>query len=165
MILTQLTDTDALTMAARYGAKYSQDPHTHNGAGLVTRHGHHVWAANRFPEGVIIAADRLERPNKYRFIEHAERNVIFKAAQHGFATNGATLYCPWFACADCARAIICAGISRVVGHIKPRLHTTERWQATIELADHMLREAGVQITLLNDELGIKYLFDGTEFEL
>jgi dCMP deaminase len=49
-------------------------------------------------------------------MEHAERDAIYKAAFVGMQTEGATLYVPWFACADCARAIIAAGITRVVGN-------------------------------------------------
>lgn len=51
--------------------------------------------------------------------QHAERNAILHAAKEGIATNGATLYCYCgLPCMECWKAIICAGISRVV-YIKP----------------------------------------------
>jgi hypothetical protein len=75
------------------------------------------------------------------------------------------LYCPWFACADCARAIILSGITRIVGHIKPRLVTAKRWQETMAAADNMFSEVGIEIVLLDETLGVQFLFDGEFLEL
>lgn len=53
--------------------------------------------------GVKDLTDRFERPTKYSFFEHAERNAIFTAARHGIRTEGATLYVQALPCVDCAR--------------------------------------------------------------
>ena len=45
---------------------------------------------------------------------HAELNALLSAAYHGVSTKGATLYCTHLPCEDCIRAIINAGIVRVV---------------------------------------------------
>ena len=45
---------------------------------------------------------------------HAEINAIAQAARHGVAVKGCTLYVTTSPCAWCARAIINAGIVRVV---------------------------------------------------
>lgn len=45
---------------------------------------------------------------------HAEENAIFAAAYHGIPTKGATLYSTHSPCGRCARALINAGIARVV---------------------------------------------------
>lgn len=166
--MSALSDLDFLRVAVETAITRSGDPHTQNGAVLVAiENGRALWAraANGLPPGVATAPERFERPLKYSFVEHAERGVIYAAARGGLKTAGSTLYCPWFACADCARAIICAGVSRVVGHVKPRLHTSERWRDTVALADQMLLEAGIQIDLLEDELGVRYLFNGELFEI
>lgn len=75
---------------------------------------------NGFPRGVNDDYDeRHERPTKYDFVEHSERNVIYQAARKGIATQGCTLY-TWAegsdigVCTNCARAIIQAGIVKVV---------------------------------------------------
>lgn len=158
-------DAIYLREACKVAAHESQDKQTQNGALLRSRRGYIVTAANRLPFGVIPCGERLERPTKYQFIEHAERGAIYAAAKAGIATAEATLYCPWFACADCARAIICAGITRVVGHHKTRVHSPEHWAESILQADQMLREADIQIELLTEELGVRYLFNGAELEL
>lgn len=165
MIAPQYTPAQWLRMAAEQAAA-SDDPHTWNGAVLVPEAAAMVvLAANRFPRRVERRPDRLERPAKYRFIEHAERAVVYRAAKIGTPTEGATLYCLWFACTDCARAIISAGIVRVVGHGKTRRATPARWRDEIAQADEMLREAGVQTVLIEDSLGVPIRFDGKEMLL
>lgn len=157
-------DAIFLREACKVGLAESHDPHTQNGALLRAYNGAIVVAANRLPPEVVVSTARLERPAKYQFVEHAERGAIFAAAKAGIATDRATLYCPWFACADCARAIILAGVTRVVGHTVPRAQANGRWAESIAAADQMLREAGVQIELLDDKLGVSYLFNGSTIE-
>ena len=70
---------------------------------------------NGFPRGINDDVDeRHERPDKYLWTEHAERNAIFNAASNGVKTAGCTMYVRWYPCAQCARAIIQAGISKIV---------------------------------------------------
>jgi dCMP deaminase len=59
---------------------------------------------NGFVRGVDDEVDsRHERPAKYSWTEHAERNAIYNAARIGISLAGATCYVNWFPCADCAR--------------------------------------------------------------
>ncbi|MGH7162651.1 MAG: deoxycytidylate deaminase [Planctomycetota bacterium] len=45
---------------------------------------------------------------------HAELNAIAQAAYEGVSTNGARIYCVTFPCSFCCKAIIQAGIRRVI---------------------------------------------------
>ena len=45
---------------------------------------------------------------------HAELNALLQSAYHGASTKGATLYCTIAPCLQCAKAIINAGISRLI---------------------------------------------------
>lgn len=47
-------------------------------------------------------------------LEHAERNAINAARDQHLKLAGSTMYGSLFPCADCARAIVAAGISRLV---------------------------------------------------
>lgn len=70
---------------------------------------------NGFPRGVDDNIDhRHERPAKYKWTEHAERNAIYNAARIGVSVSGCTMYLPWYPCMDCARAIIQSGISELI---------------------------------------------------
>jgi len=91
------------------------------------------------------------------------RQTLYAANAAGAATAGATLYCPWFACTDCARAIVMAGISEVVGLITLRNATPGRWLLKVEMAEKILAEACVSQRLLADTVGVTIRFDGRDF--
>lgn len=154
-----------LRLAYAYASAFSDDPSTHNGAVLITENNEQILGANHLPRGVVATADRFERPKKYAYMEHAERDVILKAAQAGYKTEGAILFVPWYACADCARAIIGAGIREVVGHKQMFDRTPERWKASIADGDAMLEEAGILCTQHDGPIGrVRVLFDGEFWE-
>jgi len=158
----QNTNLERLRLAYLFARQRSDDPDTQNGAVLVSADGHMAYGANRLPSGVCRRDDRLVRPTKYVFLEHAERDAIFSAAATGVRTRGATLYCPWFACPDCARAIIQAGVAEVVGHERPFSLTPDRWIDSIEIARMMLDEAGVLQTIIGGDVGVSIRFDGRD---
>jgi len=59
--------------------------------------------------------ERQERPEKYHWFEHAERNAIYNAARIGVSTKGCTMYLTCgLPCTECCRGIINAGITKVV---------------------------------------------------
>jgi deoxycytidylate deaminase len=55
------------------------------------------------------------------------------------------MVCPWAACCDCARSIICAGIKTLVVHKERMDMTPEHWRADVDDALNMLSEAAVEI--------------------
>jgi dCMP deaminase len=152
-----MTDADYLRLAFQAAAERSGDNSTQNGAILVPQAGPILSAANDVPIGV---RPRLDRPAKYQRIEHAERAVVYAAARAGVSTLGSRLYCCWFACSDCARAIVVAGIREVVGHALPRQETPHRWVAEVIVGEQILREGGVSMRWLTGNLGCEILFDG-----
>lgn len=154
-----MSELDYLREACRYAVEHSEDPRTQNAAVLVSGK-RVIYAANKRPPGVASDSARGEPPLKYRFIEHAERAVIYKAAASGVSTAGGTLYCPWFACADCARAIIMAGISEVVGLASVCSAAPDRWREELIHGFAMLSEAGVSQRWVAEELGVTITFDG-----
>lgn len=131
----------------------SPDLSTQNGAIIINSRGQTAMGCNKLPIGVAVTPERLERPKKYLWTEHAERNAIYNAASRGVCTEGATMFCPWFACADCGRAIIQAGISHIVGHQKMFDETPDRWKDSIAEALEMFWESGVSWELIDGDLG------------
>ena len=101
---------------------------------------------NGFPRGVRDDVDaRHERPAKYLWTEHAERNAVYNAARNGVHTFGTTMHLNcWWPCADCARAIIQAGVARVVVHASRVNAHDSRWSDSCAVGLEMLREAGVE---------------------
>lgn len=153
-ILTDDTKRTYLKRCYTYAKKHSPDLSTQNGACLVApNQGIVSFGANVFPRGVQYTPERSERPLKYTFVVHAETNAIFAAARKGVRTEGLIMVCPWFACADCGKAIIQAGIVKVIGHKKIFDNTPERWKESIAAAFTMFEEAGVETELLEGDLG------------
>lgn len=69
---------------------------------------------NGFPRGFNDDVDsRHDRPEKYIWTEHAERNAIYNAAKVGIPLDGCTAYITMFPCPDCTRALIQAGIKEI----------------------------------------------------
>ena len=147
-------DLAYLRIAYQLAERFSTDPSTQNGAILVNQQGEIVaLGTNHFPRGVEESPERWAHPKKYSYVEHAERGVLFDALRQGIKTLGLTMYCPWFACDNCARAIIEAGIKRVIGHQTPNDWTPDRWKASIAEALTMLKEGGVETRWVKGLIG------------
>lgn len=103
---------------------------------------------NGFPRGLNDECypERHERPAKYLWTEHAERNAIYNAAANGVPLLGCKLYATLFPCADCARGIIQSGIACVVTH-RPDM-SDEVWRDSFTASWHMLAESGTDIQWL-----------------
>lgn len=105
---------------------------------------------NGFPRGIDDANEsRHERPAKYLWTEHAERNAIYNAARAGIATDGCSIYLPWYPCADCARAIIQAGIATMVCREPDWLDA--KWAADFQVTREMLAEARITVRFVTPD--------------
>jgi dCMP deaminase len=79
---------------------------------------------------------------------HAEMNALLQGARHGIRMDGATIYSTLMPCSLCSKMIINAGIVRVVAAV----------DYPDELAHRMLREAGVELVVMDgsrDEAGVE----------
>lgn len=84
-----------------------------------------------------------QRPFKYDYMEHAERNVIYKAAAQGRSARNLVMIAPYFSCVECSRAIVQTGIKLVIGHKKIMDLTPERWKNSIKIGREIFDAAGV----------------------
>lgn len=103
---------------------------------------------NGLPRGIEPRVERLKRPDKYLWTEHAEKNAIMNATRYGATLKGCILYCGWPPCAACSRSIIQAGIREV--HFK-NVMLKEKWRDSMEASMCMLQEANVNIILHNED--------------
>lgn len=91
--------------------------------------------------------DRQERPEKYFWFEHGERNAIYNCMVR---PKGCRIYVTGHPCADCARAIIQSGITKLIYCNRPEFHTD--WNDSIEVASQMFQEAGVYVEIYTDDI-------------
>jgi dCMP deaminase len=103
---------------------------------------------NGFARGVNDdVEERHQRPEKYLWTIHAERNAIDNAARAGIATKGCSIYVPaLFPCCQCAGSIINAGIVEVVT-VEPDLELP-KWGEEFKRSIQMFEEAGVKVRFL-----------------
>jgi dCMP deaminase len=125
----------------------SSDPDTRVGCVVVKGGSILVQGCNAFPRGLDdLSGERSARPNKYDWIEHAERNAIFSAARTGTALAGANMYVELMPCVECARAIIQAGISEViVSAYRMSRYNSDKYSEQHSIAELMLKEACVSV--------------------
>jgi dCMP deaminase len=131
----------------------SKDPSRKVGA-IITSPENQVISTgfNGFPIGVQdslngITASRYEGTKKYDFTVHAEVNAIAFAARAGVSTNNGTLYCSLFPCKECSKALIQAGIRRIVTFVDRGKDNGYNF----DVSHLMLEEAGIEIKLYNKE--------------
>ncbi len=113
---------------------------------------------NGFPRGVNDdIRERHERPLKYKYSEHAERNAIYNAARVGTPIDGCqmVLFGPICSCTDCTRAMIQVGIKRLIWCVKDGYDPTyNKWTEEEVISRQMMEEAGVEIILISTNLEV-----------
>lgn len=166
MFTTEEASRLRLLEAYEYANRCSPDPSTKNGAVLMGLDGKTLaHGVNKFPEGIAETESRLaDKKTKYRLVVHAENGAIFNAAKHGERVDGATMYCPFYACSECAKAIIQSGVKRIVGHAQLMALASEHtvWVKSIVDAWDVLHEAGVDCVLYDGTVGITTRFNGQD---
>ena len=144
---------------AELTALKSKDQHTKIGAVIVGPNNEiRSTGYNSFPRGLIdTLQSRQERPEKYFWFEHAERNAIYNSARVGTPTDGCRMFVSCgIPCADCARAVIQAGIVEVIIAVYGSRsdQNPEKWKDSAHRSTQMFKESGVSMR--------RYFFKGFE---
>ena len=123
----------------------SKDTSTKVGAVIVRDRAVLSMGYNGMPRGIDDDVEaRHERPMKYHWFEHGERNAIYNAARLGVSTLGATMYTQGVPCSDCARAVVQAGLQRLVARYQA---DSDRWRESCAVGRQILEEAGVEVVV------------------
>jgi len=124
-------------------AGWSKDPSRGVGAIIVSPDKQIVATGfNGLPRGFEDTDDRLQRPNKYDFVVHAELNALIQCARNGVSPIGCSIYSSFSPCVNCAISIVQAGIRSVVTYEIEE--SDERWLESIEKSVRVFRESGVE---------------------
>ena len=132
-------------------ASWSKDTSSQVGSVIATSMGDpRSFGFNGMPRGVNDdVPERHERPEKYFWFEHAERNAIYQ----GRDLEGCTMFITHMPCPDCARAIIQSRLSQVIvatmnGRDSEFMKLREQ---NLRVSLPMLKEAGiVYLEIVND---------------
>lgn len=118
---------------------------------------------NGFPRRVSDnIMSRHDRPEKYFWTEHAERNAIYNAVRRGVPLMGSTIYTTLYPCCDCARAIVQSGIAHLVS-IEPEWNDEHRRATThFDVSRQIFTETGVSVRYVPTE--IRLLRESTQLD-
>lgn len=106
------------------------------------------WGYNGAPRGCEADEDeRNQRPEKYFWFEHAERNAIYAAARTGFSTHNCSIVITHPPCMDCARAIVQAGIKKIIFR-KGNDSFNSRWVDNTERSLALFKECSVEFEIV-----------------
>ena len=135
---------------AHLSALRSKDPNTQVGAAIIDEN-HRVVSVgyNGFPKGCSDDEFPWSRSggvlnSKYAFVVHAELNAILNSPR---SVSGCTIYVSLFPCNECAKAIIQAGIKRIV-YESDKYADTE----TTIASKKMLQAAGIELVQLENTI-------------
>ena len=125
----------------------SKDKHTQCGCIIVSQDNRPLSQGyNSLPSGANDdVPERYQRPTKYLYQVHSERNGVYSAARHGIALDGSKIYVTGLPCMDCAQAIIQAGIREVIYDGERQA----RWNSPLyqdgDRVRELLEECGVHV--------------------
>lgn len=101
---------------------------------------------NGMPRGVCEEdASRWEKPTKYFYVEHAERNCVYNASRHGTPLKDSIAVVTMFPCADCARALIQSGVKTLVTRCPD--FSDPRWGEHFKISYDLFNEVGMHLIL------------------
>lgn len=133
---------------ASYVAEWSKDRSRKMGAVIVDdRNVVVAFGWNGFPRGVDDNVEsRHQRPEKYNWTEHAERNALYNAAACGSSTLNCRIYQTMYPCSPCARGLVQAGIKEIVT-FEPDWND-ETYKDDFRTSKEMLEECGVVVRFM-----------------
>ena len=111
----------------------------YNGVPTGQKHCNQIFKNINFKEDLVMSEKHHEWSLKNEI--HAEMNAIGYAAKNEVLTNNATIYVTLQPCLNCSKAIVAAGIKRVV--------YKETYKREIESIE-FLKSAGVEVVCLNE---------------
>lgn len=137
-------------LQAKEIAKWSKDPSSNIGAIAVGKNKNILATGyNGFPRGIEDTEERYNnREEKYKYVVHAEKNLIYNACWNGVSLEGSTVYVYGLpVCHECAKGLIQVGTRRVVinqPETVQQLDSIERWKDSFELTKEMFKEVEIK---------------------
>lgn len=132
----------------------SKDRRTQIGAVIVGKDNEIVSTGyNSFPRGINDnVEERQIRPEKYYWIEHAERNAIYNAARIGVSLRDTTMYLTCgIPCSDCAKGIISSGVKKIYCKVQDTTRNREHWDEHAKRSLQMFKESNVEIIFYDEK--------------
>ena len=138
-------DKRYMDLAKQVGT-WSKDPSKQIGAVAIGSKGQVLAQGyNGFPRGIDDNESRLNtKETKYKYVVHAEMNLIYNATFNGISLNGSTVYVSGLpVCSECAKGLIQVGVKQIVMSKDSLEGADEKWLDSFELTIALVNEAGI----------------------
>lgn len=148
---------------AREISSWSKDPSRKIGAIAVGSKGEVLAQGyNGFPRGISDTQERLEtRELKYKYVVHAEMNLIYNATYNGVSLDGSTVYVTGLpVCSECAKGLIQVGVKEVI--MEELEDIPPMWVESFEFTKSLFEEAGVKWKVFGEPSNIDVLYDDVD---
>ena len=145
MNITSIKWASRMLKLAHEVASWSKDDSTKVGAVITTQEGEPMsWGFNGMAMNIDDdIPERHIRPQKYKWMCHAERNAMDLAPR---PLDGCVMFVTFSPCSSCAQSIIQRKIKTVVVDSNFTVENMpERWQEDMKIAKEMLIEAGIEM--------------------
>ena len=136
---------------AREYSTWSKDPSTSVGAVAIAESNEIVLSQgyNGFPRKIKDDYRLYIKALKYKYMAHAEANMIYNATHNGVSLKNSTVYVYGLCvCNDCATALLQAGVKRIV---MCDTKNDPRWNDSFELSKDKFNEARINISFIEME--------------
>jgi dCMP deaminase len=138
-----------MKLAEHHAGIFSKDPHTQVGCIIITSDFSRILSTgiNGFPRKMNDdITERWERPEKYKYVCHAEMNAIANAARSGTSIDNSSIVVTQFPCSMCTKMLIQAGIKTI--YSKAPDYNNIKWGSDAQLSESMFKEVGIHVYLL-----------------
>ena len=146
--MKEFTPDEAMQWAEKaylYALSNSPDPHSKVGSVLICDDGS-TFGTNRFPKQLrdCHQPHMLERPDKYNWITHAERDAVYEAVNQNMSISGSTLIVTKFPCEECMRTLGALGVRNLFSPHGSDDHP--RWGKAFGISKHMMECFNIRYT-------------------
>lgn len=133
-------------------ASWSKDPSSKVGSVAVRDGSVLSLGYNGFNRGITsVNEEDCSREDKYKFVIHAEENVICNAAGNRVTLEGATIYVSGLPpCERCVRLLVQCRIKMIVAYETEYWHTRKDWMDSWDLSQRILNECSVKVLVIKE---------------
>lgn len=127
---------------------FSKDPSTKVCALFIAPESLQILSTgyNGFCRGIEESNQRWERPEKYKYVVHAESNGIFNACRNGVSLKDSICIVTLFPCSNCTKGLIQVGVKSIITKEPDFEH--ERWGDDFKYSLEMIKEVGIELNYI-----------------
>ena len=144
-------DNNMIELVNLFAKNFSDDEETKVGCCIIRDNDLISFGYTALPNSCTKIKERISKPEKYKWMVHAEEYAITYAAKNGFRLDESIMYLNWFPCAKCAGLIVNSGIKMIYCQ-KNSINENSKYFEEFKISLEKLEEGGVEIKYLDYDI-------------